>query len=34
MTVAEKITLLKEKRAEAKKMGGEERLAKQKAKGK
>lgn len=34
MTVAEKISLLKEKRAEAKKMGGVERLAKQKAKGK
>ena len=34
MTVAEKITLLKQKREEAKKMGGVERLAKQKAKGK
>ena len=34
MTVAEKIALLKQKREEAKKMGGEDRLAKQKAKGK
>ncbi|ARV14395.1 acyl-CoA carboxylase subunit beta [Polaribacter sp. SA4-12] len=34
MTVAEKIALLKQKREEAKKMGGVERLAKQKAKGK
>ncbi len=34
MTVAEKIALLKEKREQAKQMGGEKRLAKQKEKGK
>ncbi len=34
MTVAEKIALLKEKRAQAKQMGGKKRLAKQKEKGK
>lgn len=34
MTVAEKLALLKEKREQAKQMGGEKRLAKQKEKGK